>query len=173
MSVTVSTDLSVTIAQGRVEQKIEDKRLVLQESVRKGEPKIFGVTQIALGLLIISYSLPLLFAKTTLIMNIGVPWWSGLMFVFSGATAIAVEKQTRSKTITVCLSASIMAIIVSLVALALYYIDIGQDVPSKFCSAVKTTVSLLIVAQTAVSSAFTAILYKAKKDFAEYVTINE
>lgn len=37
-----------------------------------------------------------------------------------------------------------------------------------FSSAVKTIISVLIMAQTAVSSAFTAILYKTKKNFAGY-----
>ncbi|KAI7810977.1 putative membrane-spanning 4-domains subfamily A member 15 [Triplophysa rosa] len=174
MSVTVSTDLSVTTAPGRVEEKIDDKRNALQESLRKGEPKIFGVSQIALGLLIISYSMPLLFAETSLIINIGVPWWSGLMFVFSGATAFAVEKHASSRTLTVCLTASVVAIIVSLIAIALYYFDIGLNLSNvciNFSSSVKNTISILIMAQTAVSSAFTAILYKVKKNIPGYTQI--
>ncbi|XP_057188784.1 transmembrane protein 176 [Triplophysa rosa] len=172
MSVTVSTDLSVTTAPGRVEEKIDDKRNALQESLRKGEPKIFGVSQIALGLLIISYSMPLLFAETSLIINIGVPWWSGLMFVFSGATAFAVEKHASSRTLTVCLTASVVAIIVSLIAIALYYFDIGLNLSNNFSSSVKNTISILIMAQTAVSSAFTAILYKVKKNIPGYTEMN-
>ncbi|XP_056595206.1 transmembrane protein 176 [Triplophysa dalaica] len=173
MSVTVSTDLSVTTAPCRVEEKLNDKRNALLESLRKGEPKIFGVSQIALGLLIISYSMPLLMTESSLIINIGVPWWSGLMFVFSGATAIAVEKNARSRTLTVCLTVSIVAIIVSLIALALYYIDIGLNLSSNFSTAVKNAISILIMVQTAVSSAFTAILYKVKNNTFGYMGINE
>lgn len=46
MSVTVSTDLSVTTAPCRVEEKMNDKRNALLESLRKGEPKIFGVSEL-------------------------------------------------------------------------------------------------------------------------------
>lgn len=45
MSVTVSTDLSVTTAPGRLEEKLEDKQNALQESV--GEAKMFGVSELA------------------------------------------------------------------------------------------------------------------------------
>ncbi|ROI47871.1 Membrane-spanning 4-domains subfamily A member 15 [Anabarilius grahami] len=99
MTLTVSTDLSVNTGPSQVEEKLEDKQKALRESIEKGEPKIFGVSQIVLGLLIISYSMPLLSAEATMLLNFGVPWWSGLMFVISGAAAIAVEKIATVKTL--------------------------------------------------------------------------
>lgn len=42
-----------------------------------------------------------------------------------------------------------------------------------FSSSVKTTISILIMAQTAMASAFTSILYKTKKNFNDYAVRRE
>lgn len=45
MALTVSTDLSVNTGPTQVEEKLEDKQKALRESIEKGEPKIFGVSE--------------------------------------------------------------------------------------------------------------------------------
>ncbi|XP_051983272.1 transmembrane protein 176 [Xyrauchen texanus] len=190
MSLTVSTDLSVTTAPARVEIKLEDKQKALRQSFEKGDPKVFGVSQVVLGLLIISYSLPLLSAETTMIINFGVPWWSGLMFVISGAVAIVLEKKPSTKTLCFCLAVSFVAIIISVIALVVYYIDIADQMTitcddetnqlcmrqyyaRHFCKGVKIIISMIILVQTGMSCAFTFLLYDHRKNFTDYLAVNE
>jgi len=46
MTLTVTTDLSVNTGPSRVEEKLEDKQKALRESIEKGQPKIFGVSEV-------------------------------------------------------------------------------------------------------------------------------
>ncbi|KAI2668317.1 Membrane-spanning 4-domains subfamily A member 15 [Labeo rohita] len=171
MTLTVSTDLSVNTYPTQVELKLQDKQKALRDSIEKGEPRIFGVAQIVLGLLIISYSMPLLSAERTMILNFGVPWWSGLM-------------------VSVCLAVSAVNIIISVIALILYYADIAfnpatacHEQASQICNqryyathfstGLKTTISMVSMVQTALSSAFTVILYNQRRNFTGYVTVTE
>lgn len=186
MTLTVSTDLSVTTAPSDVEVKLKQKQNALEENIMKGEPKIFGVSQIVLGLMIISYSIPLLLVDSTLILDFGVPWWSGLMFVISGSVAIAVEKHPRIQTLNACLGVSVVAIIVSVIALFLYYADVAYNSPtmclddcnqrfyvSNFSHSVKVMLTIVLMAETGMASAFTAILYQQRKKFIGYATVVE
>ena len=45
MTLTVTTDLSVNTGLSRVDEKLEDKQKALRDSIEKGEPKIFGVSE--------------------------------------------------------------------------------------------------------------------------------
>ncbi|XP_016420502.1 membrane-spanning 4-domains subfamily A member 12-like [Sinocyclocheilus rhinocerous] len=190
MTLTVSTDLSVNTSPTQVEEKLQDKQKALRDSIEKGEPKIFGVAQIVIGLLIISYSIPLLSAERTMILNFGVPWWSGLMFVISGAAAIALEKYANLKAVSVCLAISALAIIISVIALVLYYADIAfnpatechegphqmcghQYYATHFSTGLKTTISMVSMVQTAMSSAFTIMQYNQRRNFTGYATMTE
>uniref|UniRef100_A0A8C2JYH6 Transmembrane protein 176 n=1 Tax=Cyprinus carpio TaxID=7962 RepID=A0A8C2JYH6_CYPCA len=187
MTLTVSTDLTVNTVRTQVEEKLQDKQKALRDSIEKGEPKIFGVSQIIIGLLIISYSIPLLSTKTTMIINFGVPWWSGLMFVISGAAGIVLEKYATLK-VSVCLAVSAVAIIISVIALIMYYADIAFNVATKchmgsrmkcdyqnyvthFSTGLKTTISMVSMVQTVISTAFTVILYNQRRNFT--VTIKD
>ncbi|XP_051557879.1 transmembrane protein 176 isoform X2 [Myxocyprinus asiaticus] len=153
MTLTVSTDLSVTTAPGREEEKLEDKKKALRKSFEKGDPKTFG-------------------------------------FVISGAVAIAVEKKASTKTLSVCLAVSVVAIIISVIALVLYYIDIAHQMTIKcddelnqlcihqyyatrFSKGVKIIISMIILVQTGMSCAFTFMLYNHRKNFTGYLTVNE
>uniref|UniRef100_A0A8C1R2M3 Membrane-spanning 4-domains subfamily A member 12-like n=1 Tax=Cyprinus carpio TaxID=7962 RepID=A0A8C1R2M3_CYPCA len=186
MTLTVSPDLSVNTSPTQVEEKLQNKQKALRDSIEKGEPKIFGVAQIGIGLLIISYSIPLLSIERTMILNFGVPWWSGFMFVVSGAAAIALEKYANLK-VSVCLAVSALTIIISVIALVLYYADIAlnpaticYEGPSKMCyhqyyscyikqfTGLKTTISMVSMVQTGMSSAFTVILYSQRRNFTGY-----
>lgn len=190
MTLTVSTDLSVNTSPTQVEEKLRDKQKALRESIEKGEPKIFGVAQIVIGLLIISYSIPLLSAERTMILNFGVPWWSGLMFVISGTAAIALEKYANMKAVSVCLAVSAVTIIISVIALILYYADVAfnpatechegthlmcdhQYYATHFSMGLKTTISMVSMVQTAMSSAFTVILFNQRRNFTGYATVTE
>ncbi|KAG1956473.1 transmembrane protein 176 [Pimephales promelas] len=190
MTLTVTTDLSVNTGPSRVEEKLEDKQKALRESIEKGQPKIFGVSQIVIGLLIISYSIPLLSTETTIILTFGVPWWSGLMFVISGTGAILVEKIATVKTVSACLAVSFVTIIISVIALILYYVDIAsnpattchmgsdqlcdqQYYATRFSTGMKITISIVNIVQTALSSAFAAILYNQRKNFTSYTTLGQ
>ncbi|KAK9981234.1 hypothetical protein ABG768_000788 [Culter alburnus] len=153
MTLTVSTDLSVNTGPSQVEEKLEDKQKALRESIEKGEPKIFG-------------------------------------FVISGAAAIAVEKIATLKTVSVCLAVSVVTIIISVIALILYYVDIisnpatrcqqgpdhlcdHQHYATKFSTGVKITISMVNIVQTALSSAFTVMLYNQRRNFTGYTTVSE
>ncbi|XP_018967968.1 transmembrane protein 176 isoform X1 [Cyprinus carpio] len=190
MTLTVSPDLSVNTSPTQVEEKLQNKQKALRDSIEKGEPKIFGVAQIGIGLLIISYSIPLLSIERTMILNFGVPWWSGFMFVVSGAAAIALEKYANLKAVSVCLAVSALTIIISVIALVLYYADIAlnpatvcYEGPSKMCyhqyyathfsTGLKTTISMVSMVQTGMSSAFTVILYSQRRNFTGYATVSE
>ncbi|XP_016375527.1 membrane-spanning 4-domains subfamily A member 12-like [Sinocyclocheilus rhinocerous] len=190
MTLTVSTDLSVNTSPTQVEEKLQDKQKALRDSIEKGEPQIFGVAQIVIGLLIISYSIPLLSTEITMILNFGVPWWSGLTFVISGSAGIAVEKYATLKAVSVCLAVSAVTIIISVIALIMYYADIAFNPPTKchmgsrqmcdhqyyathFSTGLKATISMVSVVQTAISSAFTAILYNQRRNFTGYATVTE
>lgn len=190
MTLTVSTDLSVNTSPTQVEEKLQDKQIALRDSIEKGEPKIFGVAQIVIGLLIISYSIPLLSAERTMLLNFGVPWWSGLMFVISGTAAIALEKYANLKAVSVCLAVSSVTIIISVIALILYYADIALNPATRchkephqmcdhrnhathFSKGLKTAISMVIMVQTAMSSAFTVILYNQRRNFTGYATVTE
>lgn len=190
MALTVSTDLSVNTGPTCVEEKLQDKQKALRESIEKGEPKIFGISQIVIGLLIISYSIPLLFGETTLILNIGVPWWSGIMSVISGAAAITLEKNPTLKTVSVCLVISAVAIVISVITLILYYVDMAVNLetecrkgPDGYCdykyfathfnTGLKATISVVSLVQTGISTAFTVMLYNQRRSFTGYVIVNE
>uniref|UniRef100_A0A671RX68 Membrane-spanning 4-domains subfamily A member 12-like n=1 Tax=Sinocyclocheilus anshuiensis TaxID=1608454 RepID=A0A671RX68_9TELE len=170
MTLTVSTDLAVNTSPTQVEEKLQDKQKALRDSIEKGEPKIFGVSERLIGLLIISYSIPLLSTEITMILNFGVPWWSGLMTKNNGIF-------------------SAVTIIISVIALIMYYADIAFNPATKchmgsrqmfayfskdsslnqhFSTGLKTTISMVSVVQTAISSAFTAILYNQRRNFTGY-----
>ncbi|TRY89957.1 hypothetical protein DNTS_001678, partial [Danionella cerebrum] len=186
MALSVSRDLSVNTSPNYVEEKLEDKQKGLQESIEKGEPKIFGVSQIVIGLMIISYSIPLLlFSDNTMILYLGVPWWSAVMSIISGAAAITLEKNATMKTFSTCLAISCVAIIISAIAVILYYADIASNPATEcqmgqrdrcdhrhyatlFSRGIKITISVVALVQTAVSSAFTLILYNQMRKFTGY-----
>uniref|UniRef100_A0A0E9R714 Uncharacterized protein n=1 Tax=Anguilla anguilla TaxID=7936 RepID=A0A0E9R714_ANGAN len=81
MAVSISRDLSVMVEDTSV-RKLTDRQEALKESIQKGEPKVLGVSQVMVGVVVISYSLPLLASDFTEVVNFGVPWWSGTVFIW-------------------------------------------------------------------------------------------
>lgn len=59
-------EASASVASRRVNQRVTNLVCVCQ------------VTQVMLGLMVMSYSIPLHFTEVTEVVSLGVPWWSGL-----------------------------------------------------------------------------------------------
>ncbi|KAJ3614996.1 hypothetical protein NHX12_018565 [Muraenolepis orangiensis] len=96
MAVSVLSDL-VRVHEDVIATKVTERQQALRESLEKGEPKSLGVSQVMLGLLVISYSLPLCFTDFSEVVNTGTPWWSGFMFIAAGVTGIITEKHCTIK----------------------------------------------------------------------------
>ncbi|KAG9342373.1 hypothetical protein JZ751_016368 [Albula glossodonta] len=127
MAVSVARDLSVTVSDHTMD-KLAERQQALREGIQKGEPKVLGVSQLMVGVTVISYSLPLLSTDFTEVMAFGVPWWSGIMFIVTGAVAIAMEKHANMKFLCVCLSTTAASLLVSLIAL-IFYFTLNQLIP--------------------------------------------
>ncbi|XP_066535766.1 transmembrane protein 176 [Hoplias malabaricus] len=186
MAVTVSSDLSVNLSEDNNVKKLTEKREDLKESLRKGEPKIMGMSQVVVGFLIICYSIPL---HSTIVVKFGVQWWSGTTFIIAGAFALVMEKRNSIKLVFMCLVITVLAALVSLLALALYAVDLYEDsevtcsentysycidieYAYKFSREMKSMLTCLIVVETAVSSTFSYMLYKERRRFLSYSLVN-
>ncbi|KAI4884921.1 hypothetical protein NFI96_013206 [Prochilodus magdalenae] len=184
MAVTVSSDLSVNIGEDRNLKKLTDKQEFLKESIRKGEPKVMGISQVMLGFLIISYSIPLLSSEFTEVVRFGVPWWSGISFVIAGAFALAMEKRNSIQLVFVCMVMTMLAAFISVIALIFYTVDMVKNTEKEctmhsqvcddlhyattFSKEMKSILTCLNVVQTAISSAFAFMLYNERKRFINY-----
>lgn len=189
----MSSDLSVNVSEDQVVRKLTDKQEVLKESIRKGEPKAMGICQVMMGFMIISYSIPLLSAEITELVMFGVPWWSGLTFVAAGAVALALEKHNSTQLVLACLWITIVAALISILALIFYIIDLQKNpehkcmehqanMPDELCEnlyygtvfirEMKSILACLNIVQTCISSAFSYILYSERNKFMHYSVVN-
>ncbi|XP_063739648.1 transmembrane protein 176 isoform X2 [Eleginops maclovinus] len=80
-----------------------------------------------LGLMVMSYSIPLLFTEVTEVVLLGVPWWSGLMFITAGVVTIVLDKHCTMKILRVCLVVTMVSTVLSVVALIIYSVDMGKN----------------------------------------------
>ncbi|XP_076831659.1 transmembrane protein 176 [Brachyhypopomus gauderio] len=185
MAVTVSSDLSVRVSADQNVEKLTDKQEALKESLQKGESKAIGVSQVMLGFLVISYSMPLLAAEFTEVLMFGVPWWSGFIFVVAGAVTLVMEKRNNIEMVLPCLVITALATIISLAALIIHCIDVMNH-PETICNpdlnqicddkhyatafsfGLKSILIFLYTVATSTSSAFSFILYKEMKKFHNY-----
>ncbi|KAL7877044.1 hypothetical protein SRHO_G00036870 [Serrasalmus rhombeus] len=189
MAVTVSSDLSVSVSEDHVVKKLTDKQEILRESLRKGEPKAMGVSQVTLGFLVITYSIPLLSSEFTEVVRFGVPWWSGISFVIAGAFALVTEKHNSIKLVLTCLAVTVLAAFISVIALIFYIVDIFKNsetachsdvehlcddlyYAAMFTREMKSILTCLNVVQTVISSAFSFMLYNERKRFINYTFVN-
>ncbi|KAJ8373058.1 hypothetical protein AAFF_G00271860 [Aldrovandia affinis] len=194
MAVSVSRDLSVTVTDSTMD-KLTDRRRALRESIQKGEPKVLGVSQVMVGVTIISYSLPLLPTEFTEIMTFGVPWWSGVVFIFTGAVTIVMEKQANMKFLCFCLGATAVALLISILALIFYFVDLKNAdkrcnhnteicdeehhplcISAQLCvftRGVKSCLLLFTMVQTVLSSIMLFTLFKERRSFTNYSTLNQ
>ncbi|KAM9529136.1 membrane-spanning 4-domains subfamily A member 12-like [Salvelinus alpinus] len=198
MAVSVSRDLSVSVTTDINSDKLTHTQQALRESIQKGEPKALGVSQVMIGLMVMSYSIPLLSTEFTEVVTFGVPWWSGLSFIAAGVIAIVMEKHSSMKSLGVCMVVTLVAILVSLLALIIYFIDLHnnpetpcnhplapathywqeyecdhQHYATVFSYGVKSSLLLFTIIQITISSTFSYILYKKRRSFGPYSSLNQ
>uniref|UniRef100_A0AAZ3RJV3 Membrane-spanning 4-domains subfamily A member 12-like n=1 Tax=Oncorhynchus tshawytscha TaxID=74940 RepID=A0AAZ3RJV3_ONCTS len=187
MSVSVTTDINA--------DKLTDRQQALLE---KGEQKALGVSQVMIGVMVMSYSLPLLSTEFTEVVTFGVPWWSGLSYIAAGVVAIVMEKHSSMKLLGVCMVVTLVAILVSLLALIFYFIDLHnnpetpcnhplapathyiqvyecdhQHYATMFSYGVKTSLLLFTIIQISISSTLSYILYMERRRYGTYSSLNQ
>ncbi|TMS23417.1 Membrane-spanning 4-domains subfamily A member 12 [Larimichthys crocea] len=181
MAVEVSRDLTVQVLEDTNIVKLQDKQQALRTAIQRGEPKCLGVSQMMLGLMVMSYSIPLHFIEFTEVVTLGVPWWSGLIFMATGVAAVILDKHCTMKALQVCLAASVVSLTVSLVAVSIYSVDIDRS-PEEPCAktihgcgekyyamrlskGVKTSLLLFTLAQAVISGIFCFLLFRQRRSF--------
>lgn len=198
MSVSVSRDLTVMVEDSAT-RKLAERQEALKKSIQKGEPKVLGVSQVMVGLTVILHSLPLLSGKFTETVNFGVPWWSGIVFLITGAVAIAMDKHSNMKLLCACLVCTAVGFLVSILALIFYFIDLANHpdiTPSEaipkhcdhdtedcniysqhlvvvFDRGVKTSLVLFTMAQTVICSVLSYNLYQERRCFTDYLAMDQ
>ncbi|KAM7393489.1 hypothetical protein PAMP_020355 [Pampus punctatissimus] len=184
MAVAVSRDLTVQVLEDVNTVKLSDRQQALRAAIQRGEPKSLGVSQVMLGLMVMSYSIPLHFTEFTEVVSMGVPWWSGLMFITAGVVAIILDKHCTMKILRVCLIVSMVSTLLSVVAVIIYSVDIDKnpEVPcekkhgscddkhyaTKVSRGVKSSLLLFTLAQTAISVILCILLYRQRRIFGPY-----
>ncbi|XP_034043503.1 transmembrane protein 176 [Thalassophryne amazonica] len=185
MAVAVSRDLTVQVLEDVNAVKLTDRLQALREGIQKGQPRCLGVSQVMLGLMIMSYSIPLHFTEFTQLVTLGVPWWSGTLFITAGAVAIILEKQCTVKILRVCLLISVVSVILSVVAMIIYIIDISKNpvvpcgkVYPNSCSqqhyttrmsiGLKSYLFLFTLTHTVISCVLCFSLYRQRQSFQQY-----
>ncbi|PWA30672.1 hypothetical protein CCH79_00009251 [Gambusia affinis] len=172
MAVSISTDLTVQVLDDPNKVKLTDRQQQLHAAIQKGEPKCLGLSQVMLGLMVMTYSLPLHFAEHTHVVIFGVPWWTGL-------------------TVQACLVTSVAAMVLSAVAVIIYSLDLynhqlplckttepsshfsedpcwDQISTAKFSKGLKSSLLFFTLVQAAISAIFCWLLYRQKNIFAQY-----
>lgn len=188
MAVSVSRDLSVQVLEDVNAVKLTDRQQALRAAIQRGEPKCLGVSQLMLGLMVISYSIPLHFTEFTEVVSLGVPWWSGLMFVTAGVVAIVLDKNCTMKFLQVCLMVTVASVVLSVVAVIIYSVDMGKnpEVPcektdrercsdehyaTKLSRGLKSTLLLFTLAQTSISVILGFLLFRQRRNFGQYASL--
>ncbi|XP_041640925.1 transmembrane protein 176 [Cheilinus undulatus] len=189
MAVAVTRDLTVQVLEDVNTVKLSDRQQALRAAIQKGEPKSLGVSQVMLGLMVMSYSIPLHCTEVTEVVVLGVPWWSGLMFITAGVMAILLDKHSTMKMLRVCLLVSMASVVLSLVAISIYSVDMDRnpEVPcikrkhsscspkyyaTKISRGVKSSLLVFTLAQTAVSSVVCFLLYRQRRSFGQYASLS-
>lgn len=184
----MSRDLTVQVLQDSNTIKLNDRQQDLRAAIRRGEPKSLGVSQVMLGLMVISYSIPLHFTEVTEVVSLRVPWWSGLMFIAAGALAIVLDKHCTMRILQVCLLVSVVSTVLSVVAVIIYSVDIDKH-PEEPCvktvhgtcnekhyatrlsRGVKSSLLLFTLAQTVISAILSIILFRHRHYFGQYASL--
>ncbi|XP_012692529.1 transmembrane protein 176 isoform X2 [Clupea harengus] len=185
MAVSVSSDLSVTVGEDVVADKLPDKQ-TLMKNFQKVQSKALGVSQLMLGLLVMINSIPLLCTDFTEVVTFGVPLWSGLVFVIAGSLATMMEKYTNKNYLYSCIAMSVAAMLASTTALIIYFIDITRHQAAEcartdihttcvnehytvlFSIGVKTSLALYTLIHAIISAILTHSLNKARKNLGVY-----
>lgn len=193
MAVAVSRDLTVQVLEDSNATKLRDRQQALQAAIRKGEPKCLGVSQVMLGLMVMSYSIPLHLTKVTEVVSLGVPWWSGLTFIIAGVVAIILDKNSTMKTLHVCFIVSIVSTLLSVVSLIIYCVDIhnNPEAPcnrvlqsihgscndeyyaTKTSKGVKLSLLLFTMTQMVISAVLCFLLFRQRRSFGQYTSLDQ
>ncbi|XP_043969451.1 transmembrane protein 176 [Gambusia affinis] len=195
MAVSISTDLTVQVLDDPNKVKLTDRQQQLHAAIQKGEPKCLGLSQVMLGLMVMTYSLPLHFAEHTHVVIFGVPWWTGLTFIAAGSIAMTLDRYFSLKIVQACLVTSVAAMVLSAVAVIIYSLDLynhqlplckttepsshfsedpcwDQISTAKFSKGLKSSLLFFTLVQAAISAIFCWLLYRQKNIFAQYASIN-
>ncbi|XP_029365316.1 transmembrane protein 176 [Echeneis naucrates] len=190
MAVAVSRDLTVQVLQDTNVAKLTDRQQALRTVIQRGEPKCLGVSQVMLGIMVMTYSIPLYFTEVTEVIRLGVPWWSGIMFITVGAVTIILDKHCTVKILQVCLMASVVSAMLSVVAVIIYSVDISwhpetpcvktlhgncdnKHYTRKLSRGVKSSLLLFTLAQTVVSTILCYLLFKQRHNFGQYSSLTQ
>lgn len=193
MAVAVSRDLTVQVLEDSNTTKLRDRQQALRAAIRKGEPKCLGVSQVMLGLMVMSYSIPLHLTKVTEVVSLGVPWWSGLTFITAGVVAIILDKNSTMKILHVCLIVSFVSTLLSLVSLIIYSVDIhnNPEAPcnrmsqslhgsctdeyyaTKISKGVKSSLLVFTMTQMVVSAVLCFLLFRQRQSFGQYTSLDQ
>ncbi|XP_040892701.1 transmembrane protein 176 [Toxotes jaculatrix] len=190
MAVAVSRDLTVQVLEDVNAAKLTDRQQALRAAIQRGEPKCLGVSQVMLGLMVMSYSIPLHYVEYTEVISLGVPWWSGLMFITAGVVAIILDKHCTMKILQVCLIVSVVSTVLAVVALIIYSVDLGKNpeapcikaahghcnnehYSTRLSRGVKSSLLLFTLAQTAVSAVLCFLLFRQRRSFGPYSYLTE
>ncbi|XP_017297127.1 transmembrane protein 176 isoform X1 [Kryptolebias marmoratus] len=188
MAVSVSRDLTVQVLEDVNAVKLTDRQQALRAAIQKGEPKCLGVSQVMLGLMILSYSLPLHFTELTYVISFGVPWWTGLMFITAGVVAIILDKNCTMKLLWACLIVSVISAVLSVAAVTIYSVDLNKYketcetmdeecdhkyYATKLSRGIKSSLLIFTLAQTAISLVICFLLFRQRHFSEHYVAINQ
>ncbi|XP_070783424.1 transmembrane protein 176 [Enoplosus armatus] len=190
MAVVVSRDLTVQVMDDVNAVKLTERQQALRAAIQRGEPKSLGVSQVMLGLMVMSYSIPLLFTEVTEVVSLGVPWWSGLTFIAAGVVSIVLDKHCTMKTLWACLVASVVSAVLSVVAVIIYSVDMDKnpEVPcvetlhgscnnkhyiTRLSRGVKSALLLFTLAQAAVSAVVCFLLFRQRRTFGQYASLSQ
>uniref|UniRef100_A0A1A8GTK6 Transmembrane protein 176 n=1 Tax=Nothobranchius korthausae TaxID=1143690 RepID=A0A1A8GTK6_9TELE len=187
MAVEISKDLVVQVLVDVNVVKLTTRQQVLSAAIRRGETKCLGVTQVMLGLMVMSYSIPLHITEATDVVTFGVPWWTGLTFIAAGVIIAILETHCTMKTMQYCFMMSVLSVVLSLVAMIIYSVDLNNDMScgmerNTSCGTNKYTrlgrclkASLLIftLAQTVVSAVVCFLLVRLRHYFQQYSSISQ
>ncbi|KAF3687064.1 Membrane-spanning 4-domains subfamily A member 12 [Channa argus] len=190
MAVEVSRDLTVQVLEDSNTVKLSERQQALRTAIQRGELKSLGVSQVMLGLLVISYSIPLHLTEATEVIVLGVPWWTALMFITAGAVAIILDRHCTMKNLQICLLVSMASTVVSVVAVSMYSVDIernpvepcyndvhdscvGKHYATKISRGVKSSLLVFTVAQTIISSILCFLLFRQRRNFGQYSSLSQ
>ncbi|XP_008315995.1 transmembrane protein 176 isoform X2 [Cynoglossus semilaevis] len=196
MAVAVSRDLTVQVVEDVNAAKLTDRQQALRASIQKGEPKCLGVSQVMMGIMVMSYSIPLHVTEFTEVVTLGVPWWSGLMFVTAGVLTIILDKYCSVKILQLCLTVSLLSIVTSLMAVSIYAVDVtrnpvipcvithryngdthdtssceDQHFTMKLSNGIKSTLLLFSLVQSVISAIVCFLLYRNRQNFQMYSSL--
>ncbi|XP_062283218.1 transmembrane protein 176 isoform X1 [Scomber scombrus] len=190
MAVAVSRDLTVQVLEDLNAVKLTNRQQALRTAIQRGEPRCLGVSQVMLGLMVMSYSIPLHFTEFTEVVILGVPWWSGLTFITAGVVAIILDKHCTMKILRACLIVSVVSTVLSVVAVIIYSVDMDKNpeepcvkimhgsciekhYATKVSRGLKSSLLLFTLAQTVISAILCFLLYRQRRIFGPYGSLTQ